>query len=110
MVSLSIILALIGFYMLYSTSKRAKLILQYNFQKWTNKNPQNGKIIGLTLLCISLIISMLSLGWAAGFFSFLVVTMTIASLVVLVSPLRFFNLSTLLIITVLCLGAEFFIP
>ena len=109
MVSLSVTLALIGFYMLYSTSKRAKLILQYSFQKWITKNPKNGKFSGLVLLSISLMISVLSLGLGSGIFSFLVILMTMASLVVLISPLRFFNLSALFVIAIVCFGVEFLI-
>ena len=110
MVTLSILIALIGFYMLYSTSKRAKLTLQYDFQKWVIENQKNSKIIGLTLLIVSAILSMFFLGFGAGLFSFLVVIMTIGSLVVLISPLRFFNLSTLIIIAIVCFGVEFLIP
>jgi hypothetical protein len=109
MVSLSIILALVGFYMLYSTSKRAKLILQYNFQKWITKNPKKGKTIGLSLLIFSLLINILSVGFGSGIFSFLVIIMTMGSLVVLISPIRFFNISALLIIAIVCLGVEFLI-
>lgn len=96
--------------MLYSTSKRAKLILQYSFQKWITKNPKNGKFSGLVLLSISLMISVLSLGLGSGIFSFIVIIMTIASLVVLISPLHFFNFSKLLIIATIHFGVEFFIP
>ena len=109
MVSLSVILALIGFYMLYSTSKRAKLILQYDFQKWITENQKSGKIIGLSLIIVSLLISILSLGFGSGIFSFLVILMTMGSLVVLISPLRFFNLSALLVIAIVCFGVEFLI-
>lgn len=109
MLTLTVLLALIGFYMLYSTSKRAKLVLQYNFQKWITKNQKNGKIIGLSLLVISLLTSIFSLGFGAGFFSFLVILMTIGSLVVLISPLRFFNLPTLTIIAIISFGVEFLI-
>ena len=109
MVSLSVTLALIGFYMLYSTSKRAKLILQYDFQKWIIENQKNGKIIGLSLLIVSLLLSILSLGFGSGIFSFLVILMTMASLVVLISPLRFFNLSALFVIAIVCFGVEFLI-
>ena len=109
MVSLSVTLALIGFYMLYSTSKRAKLIFQYDFQKWITENQKSGKIIGLNLLIVSLLLSIFSLGFGSGIFSFLVIIMTMGSLVVLISPLRFFNLSALFVIAIVCFGVEFLI-
>ncbi len=95
--------------MLYSTSKRAKLILQYSFQKWIAKNPKKGNTIGLSLLLFSLLINILSVGFGSGIFSSLVNIMTMGSLVVLISPLRFFNISALLIIAIVCFGVEFLI-
>lgn len=109
MTTLSVTLSLIGFYMLYSGSKRAKLVLQYDFQKWLTENPKIGKFAGLVLLFISLITSVLSLGIGSGIFSFLVILMTMASLIVLISPLRFFNISALLVIAMVCYGVEFLI-
>ncbi|MEH6657339.1 DUF3325 family protein [Leeuwenhoekiella marinoflava] len=106
MITIASSLALLGFYMVYSTSKRAKLALEYKLQKWAKENEHIGKFLGIGLLLISLICSITALGIGAGVFSFLVIVMTSGSLVVLLSPLRFFNLPILMISIVLCFGIE----
>ncbi len=110
MITLICSLALLGFYMLYSTSKRAELSLHYKLQQWIKGHGQIGKGMGTGLLLASFTISILYLGWGVGIFSFIVITITVGSLVVLLSPLRFFNLSTLIIGVLLSFGIEFFLP
>lgn len=106
MITITCSIALLGFYILYSTSRRAELVLKYRFQKWVNENKKIGKPLGIGLLFISLLFSIAILGFGAGVFSFLVILMTSGSLVVLLSPLRFFNLSTVMIITIVCFIVE----
>tara|TARA_R110002167_G_scaffold360062_2_gene577428 strand:- start:1854 stop:2186 length:333 start_codon:yes stop_codon:yes gene_type:complete len=109
MTTITISLALLGFYILYSTSKRAELTLTYKLQQWARQNHQKGKYLGLGLLFMSLMFSIATLGISSGVFSFLVILMTVGSLIVLIAPLRFFNLSALLIIGLLCFGIELFL-
>lgn len=106
MITIASSLALLGFYMVYSTSKRAKLALEYKLQKWVKENEQIGKFSGIGFVLISLICSITALGFGAGVFSFLVIVMTSCSLVVLVSPLRFCKLPVLIVSIVLCFGIE----
>ncbi|MFB9051611.1 hypothetical protein ACFFVB_00840 [Formosa undariae] len=109
MITLASSFALLGFYMLYSTSKRAPLTLELGFQKKINENIKISKYSAGFLLLLSLILCVIDLGTGAGVFSFLVVLMTVGSLIVLVAPLRFIKLSTLIIITILSFGIEIYL-
>lgn len=105
MLTVACIFTLIGFYFLYSTSNRADLTFFWTFQKWINNNKILGKYIGLVLLLIGLFSAIYYLGVAAGVFSFIVILMLMASLVVLIEPLRFIKFPVIVlvvIITFLC--------
>lgn len=80
----------LGFYVLYSTSKRADLTYRYRVQNKIQKHHATSKKIGALLLLLSLAISLATLGLGTGFFVFLIALMTLASLVVLITPLRLF--------------------
>ena len=109
MITLISSLSLLGFYMFYSTSKRAPLTHKFRFQKWLNNNVKISKYIATCIFLISLIFCIFFLGLGAGIFSFIVILMTVGSLVVLIMPLRFINLSTVLILTILSFGIEIYL-
>ncbi|QDO95253.1 hypothetical protein FNB79_15150 [Formosa sediminum] len=109
MVTLASSFSLFGFYMLYSTSKRAPLQFELQLQKRINENDKISKYCAVFLLLVSLLICIADLGIGAGAFSFLMILMTLGSLIVLVAPLRFFKLSTIVLITMLSLGIEIYL-
>ncbi|HEA30986.1 MAG TPA: hypothetical protein ENH91_13505 [Leeuwenhoekiella sp.] len=109
MITLALSLCFIGFYFFYSTSQRAILKPKSSLQQWVAINNPNAKILGGALLFLSFIICMISLGAGAGTFSFLVILMTVASLVVICAPLHFFNRISLLSIFTLTLVFEIYI-
>lgn len=106
MITLIICLALVGFFILYSTSNRAELTLQYKLQTWVRAHNNLGTYFGVVLLVFSLILAIVYLGTGAGTFAFLIILMTTASLVVLIAPLRFIKLFTLIILILLSFGVE----
>ena len=109
MITLTIALALLGFFMLYSTSRRASLTLQYSFQKWMADNRKTSTYLGLLLLGVSLLSGVMTWGFGAGVFGFLVVIMTVASLTIIVAPLRFFKRSVVIGLLLLGLTLELLI-
>lgn len=91
MVTFIVILSSLGFYMLYNTSKRADLSRSFFIELWVQDNPKAGKAMGLSLNFIALVISLFYFGIGSGIFLFFVILMTVASLVVLIAPLRYVN-------------------
>ena len=109
MITLAICLCFTGFYFLYGTSKRAELDSRQPFRKWIRKHENPAKLIGSALLLLSMMACIFSLGQASGFFSFLVILMTLASFQVLISPLRFFSTVSLVCIGIVSLFLELYI-
>ncbi|AUC84608.1 hypothetical protein CW731_04510 [Polaribacter sp. ALD11] len=109
MLTLTCCIAFLGFYLLYSTSKRAELTLQYKLQRKSAANKKTASYFGIGLLLISLIPCLFYYGIGAGIFSYLVIVMTVGCCIVLIAPLRFFNLTKLIIITVIAFVIEIFL-
>jgi hypothetical protein len=109
MITLALAFCLIGFYFFYSTSQRAILEPRSSLQQWVTINTGKAKMLGSALLFLSFIACLLSLGAASGTFPFLVILMTVASLVVLCAPLHFFNNTALLVLFILALIIEIYI-
>ena len=109
MVTLMLLPLFFGFYLNYASSKRMKVQSYLGFETWTQKNRGLSKIIGISLLCTSLVLNGINYGLGAGSFTFLVALMTMGSLIVLLSPLKLLNLKVLASAFVLGLLAEFFI-
>lgn len=87
MTILSIFTFLAGFFFVYNTSKRAKLG-NSNIGKQLQKHPNTAKRLGLLSMIFSLCILIITYGLGTGIFYFLLVMMTIASMVIVISPLR----------------------
>ena len=109
MITLASFLTILGFFMFYSTSKRAALQFKIPLQQWANQHPKPAKCLFFTLTLIAYFICVAVLGWGGGSFSFLVILMTAGSLIVLLSPLKFFNLFTLIPIGVVSLLIEIYL-
>ncbi|WP_335966661.1 hypothetical protein [Galbibacter sp. PAP.153] len=90
MVATTILLMFMGFYALYSSSKRA-VLNQSKFDLWLQEKYSPLKATGLLLITIALGVAILHKGFASGIFYWFIILMTLGSLIVLVSPLRVFN-------------------
>lgn len=106
MLTVSIFLIFIGFYFLYITSKRADYRSELGIYKWGHANAFQSKYIGILLIVLGLLLDIYLLGWGSGIFSFFVVLMTLASLIILISPIRFFSLKSIVVIGILALLLE----
>ena len=106
MITLIAALSFIGFYALYTTSKKADiqrvLFVEFRLQN----NPTVAKAIGLSINFVALIISMAYMGVASGTFLFFVILMTVGSLVVLIAPLRYVAYQTVSVLFLLALFIE----
>ncbi|MHA7865028.1 hypothetical protein [Flagellimonas marinaquae] len=105
MVTLISLLMFGAFYLLYATSKKMAGVGELGIEQWTGKHPTSARYISLALMIISLGLGCFYWGLGSGIFTFLILLMTVASLVVLLTPLRLMNYRFL---GVLFLGSIFF--
>lgn len=75
-----------SFYMLYNTSKRA-VLRSDKFSLWLQQHGIFSTLIGIMLLAVSIILFMVDLGFASGFFAGFLSLMITASLTVVLAPL-----------------------
>ena len=108
MTTLTNLFIFLGFYTLYSSSKRAALN-NSKIDLWIQQRYKPLKLTGVFLLLIGLGLSILTEGFATGTFLWFIVLMTLGSLVILLTPLKLMNYKTLLVVFVCTLVIENFI-
>ncbi|WP_018474911.1 hypothetical protein [Echinicola pacifica] len=86
--TISLLIVLIGFLFLYYTSQKAQLGGHSPIRTFARRAPQLAKGIGVFCLLVAALLAVLGLGLGAGIFSFIVLLMTVGSLVVIVAPLQ----------------------
>ncbi|MBO0343512.1 MAG: hypothetical protein ACTHOM_08845 [Allomuricauda sp.] len=91
MVTLISLLTFIAFYLLYGTSKKMASVGVFGLEKWTGEHKKSAQLASLALMILSLGLSCFYWGLGSGTFSFLILLMTVASLVILLAPLRLLN-------------------
>lgn len=93
MATLISFLTFAAFYLLYSTSKKmaAVSISKLGIEKWSCKKNKIAQIASLALMIFSLGLSCFYWGLGSGVFTFFILLMTVASLVILLAPLRLLN-------------------
>lgn len=83
---LGIILQLIGFYALYNTSSKATLPSR-GPGRWVQLHREGSRASGTIGLIVSFFPFVLALGFGAGIIGGTIVLMTVASLIIILSPL-----------------------
>lgn len=106
MITLLFFLMLSGFFLFYNTSKRAVLNRSFLLENLAQDNPVISRAAGAFLLLAALAGSMLYWGFSAGIFAFLIVLMTVGSLVILLAPLRYLSYTWIAFFFLLSLTAE----
>ncbi|EKF55241.1 hypothetical protein I215_08351 [Galbibacter marinus] len=104
MTTLILLLTFAGFYALYNTSSRAELA-QGGFDVWL-RSQSLLKPAGVILLVGSLILTVLHKGLAAGILYYFVILSTIASLIIILCPLRIMNYKAVAIVFIGIVIAE----
>lgn len=77
----------IGFFLAYNTSKKAKLKRSLYIEKGAQDHPKQAKVIGLGLLLLVLVGCVFYWGVTSGIFGFLILIMTVGSLVIVLGPI-----------------------
>ena len=109
MYTLIILICCMGFFMLYNTSKRAKLSSAGKYQRWLQSNAFATKPAGITLITCSIIALIIKSGVGVGIFTGVILLMASAGYVVAIAPFHYLSWKHVAGIAVFCLLAELFI-
>lgn len=102
--TLIILFSSLGFFMLYNTSKRAKLSAAGKLEKWLQAYPARAKQAGIFFVLISILAWVMLDGAGVGLFSAVLLLMASAGYTVTVAPLYYLRFKH---IAVLALGSLF---
>lgn len=98
--TISVICCFMGLFMLYNTSRKAKLSTVGRFEKFLQANPVNARLAGLLLIIASFIMLAVKLGIGAGIFTSFLLLMLAAGLVVAIAPLQYLKLRHIIMLVV----------
>ncbi len=107
MISLSLLILFIAFYVFYNTSEKAIKHKTFGFETWLNKQQKKGKILAVALLVIAMLLSCNTFGLGAGTMLFFICLMTVGSLIVILNPLKLLTPKSITILFILSLLIEF---
>lgn len=102
--TLSILFCCVGFFMLYNTSRRAKLSAASIWERWLQSHPKKAKPFGGLLIIIGVAGLVTKDGIGAGLFTAAVMLMVAASYIVAIAPFYYIRLTH---VAVLLLGGLF---
>lgn len=96
MITLILILSFTGFYLGYATTKRQKVPVHLYIENWCQQKSKAANSLGYVLLLFACSLTIYQFGWGSGIFTFTIILMTIASLVILLQPLHLITDKTIL--------------
>lgn len=88
MISFTLIILLLGCFIVYLTSSEVSIETNIFYKKWIHEQPKIAKIIGLTLLIIGLFTSISFFGRTSGILCWLFLVTLIMSLLIILFPLK----------------------
>ncbi len=106
MTSLIILSNLLGFYCFYFSSARIGAKRSTKVEHYIGDHRSTSLAVGIVSMIISLVFSVRVYGEGAGTLLFFVLLSTIASLVILITPLRVLNFKWLSVILIFCFILE----
>ncbi|HAF78231.1 MAG TPA: hypothetical protein DCG42_13030 [Maribacter sp.] len=107
MITAILTLCFTGFYLGYATTKRQKVPVHLHIENWCQKKSKVANSLGYVLLLFACSLTIYHFGWGSGIFTFSVILMTIASLVILLQPLHLITYKTLIPTVLLIFLIEF---
>ena len=109
MFSIALILVLVGFFVLYAGSRKARFVPNGPVGKWASTYPVPARSTGIVLVLTAFILLIWNDGVAVGLFKAMLLLMTIACIMVSVAPLRYFNTWHIALIVLISLFLELII-
>lgn len=107
MITLSILLVIIAFYLHYTTSEKMDSQKLLGFEFLLIQQKKQCKAASFLLLILSCMLCIKVFGLGAGIFSFFIYLMTFGSLIVLLAPLKIFNYKSLSLFIFICFTIEY---
>ncbi|WP_036152380.1 hypothetical protein [Maribacter forsetii] len=95
MITIILILSFTGFYLGYATTKRQKVPVHLYIENWCQQKSKAANSLGYVLLLFACSLTIYQFGWGSGIFTFTIILMTIASLIILLQPLHLMTYKTL---------------
>ncbi len=109
MITVTILLTILGFYMLLLTSKRAAILKTIPERKLAVNNKQVFNISGVLLLIIAFVVLSIVWGIGAGIISEFIILSIVASLAVIIVPLQVVNYKQMTLIFILSFIFELYL-
>lgn len=109
MISAAILILFVSFYVFYNTSKKVQINTSFGIEQWINQNQKYSKLIGLFLTLIAGFLFCAIFGFGAGILSFIVILSTLASLIVILNPLKYMKPTTITLLFLAALLIEHFL-
>ena len=107
--TLLIFFCCIGFYAFYLTSDRIAIDRSTWVSSWVFSNKTTGKAIGFLLLLVSMRLAIEVYGLAAGLCVFFILLMTMASLIIVLKPLKIVGYKSIALLLLLSFLSELLI-
>ncbi|MBX2921135.1 MAG: hypothetical protein KF746_03000 [Chitinophagaceae bacterium] len=101
--TISVICSFLGFFMLYNTSRKAKLSAKGPFEKWLQQHRAAAKATGVLLVVISFVMLSLKDGLGVGMLTAFLLLMAAASLIIIIAPFQYLRLKYIIALA----GASF---
>lgn len=109
MISLALTFTFIGFLACYHSSKRAKFKTVYPIQDWLKTHPQIANYAGILGMVLGLGLCVFSFGWLTGMLYFLMILTLVASLSILLMPMKLLSLRSWSVFLLMLFVIEIFI-
>ncbi|WP_066225161.1 hypothetical protein [Formosa haliotis] len=107
MITIAILILVLAFYMLYTTSEKMPSDAVFGIEKHIVEHRKPSKLLAVILLIVSLIVFIIQLGKGSGTFMFFISLMTFGSLIVLLVPLKLVHFKSVVLFAVLSFCIEF---
>lgn len=99
----------LGLFLLYNTSKKAKLATRGKLEQWAQRSPKPARIAGLSLVLLSITALVVLQGWGVGLFAAVLLLMVSAGYTVAIAPLYYLRLKHVAMVVLGSLFLELFI-
>ncbi|MFT3747023.1 MAG: hypothetical protein QM768_01855 [Agriterribacter sp.] len=105
--TISMLCCFLGFFMLYNTSKKAKLSVKGAFEKWLQQNISVTKPLGVLLIVIPFILLPLKDGFGVGTFTAFLLLMAAAGLIITIAPFHYLRIKHIVVLVMASFLLEF---
>lgn len=96
----------LGFFMLYNTSKKVRFSESDKFGRWLQQHSAMATSLGLLFIAVSFLILIFQLGLGVGILTAFLLLMTSAALIIVIAPLRYLKIQSIIALVLICVLLE----